>query len=98
MIACQRFTGVETARLSAQGAGGYSGRGGGGRIAVWEGVPTSLQAKLFAGTPGSAILSETPFVDYLGAVDVSGGSVGGEAGTVWFITARHPGWLLSYGN
>lgn len=99
LISCNRFLGSETALLSARGGnGGASGGGGGGRIAVWhKRMPTHLQAKLLTGITGTAITSMTNPADYLGQVNVGGGTGStpvAQPGSIWFIMPPPPGAMV----
>ena len=71
-----------------------AGSGGGGRIAVWQGVPESQEAAILAGDLKSVLVS-TNLTAYAGSTSVNPGTGGGytplaTTGTVSFLTFQLP--------
>ena len=87
-----------TGSITANGGmiGGTSGaHGGGGRIAVWQGVPDFYRAKYLAGRFGGASITNLPPATFTGSATAACGTVGstGEKaapGTVVFLTVPPP--------
>ena len=90
---CGSFSG--SGAISANGgmiAGTSGAHGGGGRIAVWQGVPDYYRAKYLAGRFGGAVVTNLPPATFTGSATAACGTVGstGEKaapGTVVFLTA-----------
>ncbi|NLE40980.1 MAG: hypothetical protein GX615_04000, partial [Lentisphaerae bacterium] len=84
-----------TGSITANGgmtAGTSGAHGGGGRIAVWQGVPDFYRAKYLAGRFGGASITNLPPAEFSGTATAACGTVGyagekAEPGTVVFLTA-----------
>ena len=80
--------------------GGTSGaHGGGGRIAVWEGVPDVYRTRFLSGNFSAAIITNEPPYAFTGTATASCGAVGHVSqrampGTVVFLRSPPLGSLL----
>ena len=91
-----------TGSITANGGmiGGTSGaHGGGGRIAVWEGVPDVYRARFLSGNFSAAIITNEPPAAFTGTVTATCGTVGhvsqvAQPGSVVFLTSPPLGSLL----
>ena len=73
--------------------------GGGGRIAVWEGVSDVYRARFLSGNFSAAIITNEPPSTFTGTVTASCGTVGyegekAEPGTIVFLTSPPLGTLI----
>lgn len=92
------FSGAATGRLWAKGAnsGGWSGSGGGGRIAIWccgAPMPAETRQRVLAGLPGYKVtITNSPF-SFLGQVSVTNGTAGlnlGGPGSTFYLLYTPP--------
>ena len=90
---CGSFSG--SGAISANGgmiAGTSGAHGGGGRVAVWQGVPDYYRAKYLDGKFGGAVVTNLPPATFTGTATAACGTIGwatekAEPGTVVFLTA-----------
>ena len=86
-------------RANGGNASTYGG-GGGGRIAIWIGVPDSAREQYLLGTPGRVVMSQTPLPPFAGSLSVTNGTSGtsvrtGDPGTFFFFTLPMQGTFFS---
>jgi len=96
-VICQTFGGGASSLLSAKGGNsnaGYTGAGGGGRIAVWYGEPATptVRSQLFAGQTPNFVYTTNDYSGFSGSKDIAGGTAwsNGALGSVVFLTYIPP--------
>jgi hypothetical protein len=105
-IQCQTFSGGTNGLLSANGGnglGGICGGGGGGRIAVWPGMPDQWRDRILAGQMPGGVTITDDWENFQGTLSVTNGTGwrnppdpdGAYPGTIVFLVPPPVGTVIS---